>query len=327
MQQIERYGVIALLFMIVTFVTVSLWDGGEEETVDARTATARRPASVVHRQQPGSNRFDPIRTQVPVESRPLARKHVPLAEQRSMVPELEPSRLADVGHTSYETSVALQESRPRSERYTADPGRIRMERPRWNSDVPTASGRAEVAAEDRRLRETLELVKHAQPEPEAGTGPRETRAYVVKDGDTLERIARRELGDGRRWREIQALNAGIDPRRLKIGARLLIAGEARPQAGSRPVSSEPKRPAPAPSKVATTAYTVKRGDVLGRIAQRELGSAKLWPKIVELNPGVDPNRLHVGAVLRLPRVERPVAPERRLVAKADIPSGSRPRIR
>jgi DNA-binding SARP family transcriptional activator len=37
-----------------------------------------------------------------------------------------------------------------------------------------------------------------------------TRTYTVEDGDSLWRIAKRELGDGLRWREIWALNQGRD---------------------------------------------------------------------------------------------------------------------
>jgi DNA-binding SARP family transcriptional activator len=37
-----------------------------------------------------------------------------------------------------------------------------------------------------------------------------TRAYTVEDGDSLWRIAERELGDGLRWKEIWALNQGRD---------------------------------------------------------------------------------------------------------------------
>ncbi|MCW5753089.1 MAG: LysM peptidoglycan-binding domain-containing protein [Phycisphaeraceae bacterium] len=51
---------------------------------------------------------------------------------------------------------------------------------------------------------------------------RPTREYVVRSGDTIERIARRELGSVTRQREILELNPGIDPLRLQIRAVLLL---------------------------------------------------------------------------------------------------------
>lgn len=314
MQQIERYGVIALLFMIVTFVTVSLWDGGEEEPVDVGTANSRSSAPVVHRQQPAPNRRGPILTQRPIPERQPERRQVPLAAERA-TPQLEPDRFADAGHTPHKTSVEL-------------PSRIRMEKARYNSDLDLATERADLEAVNQRMRESYEEVKQAHPDPEPDTRPRPMRSYVVRPGDSFQRIAKRELGDANRWKEIQALNGGIDPRRLMVGVTLKIEGEA-----SAPTETPAKPPAPNATKtpgpkVATTTYTVKRGDILGKIAQRELGSAQLWSQIVDLNPGVDPNRLLVGAVLKLPKVERPaVNPERQLVAKADSSRSSRPRVR
>jgi flagellum-specific peptidoglycan hydrolase FlgJ len=46
--------------------------------------------------------------------------------------------------------------------------------------------------------------------------------HTIKQGDTLWSLAVRYLGDGNRWIEIQALNGGIDPKRLRIGAVLKI---------------------------------------------------------------------------------------------------------
>lgn len=45
---------------------------------------------------------------------------------------------------------------------------------------------------------------------------------------------------------------------------------------------------------------VERGDTLGHIAARVLGSAKRWPDIVALNPGLDPRRIKPGDRLRVP---------------------------
>ncbi len=47
-------------------------------------------------------------------------------------------------------------------------------------------------------------------------------AYTVGKGDTLEGIARRQLGDRRRVGELQELNPGIEPKNLRIGQKLRL---------------------------------------------------------------------------------------------------------
>jgi LysM repeat protein len=44
----------------------------------------------------------------------------------------------------------------------------------------------------------------------------------VLKGDTLKAIARRELGDGERWKEIVDLNPGLSPSKLAVGQVLLL---------------------------------------------------------------------------------------------------------
>jgi nucleoid-associated protein YgaU len=69
----------------------------------------------------------------------------------------------------------------------------------------------------------------------------------------------------------------------RVDDRLEIAGEgATPAAGAT--------------------YTVKQGDTLSEIAERELGAASRWKEIFEANRGSisDPNRIGVGQKLKLP---------------------------
>lgn len=61
--------------------------------------------------------------------------------------------------------------------------------------------------------------------PPAGpAGPAATagNTYTVQKGDTLWSIAQRMLGDGQRWREIQDLNPGLEPAKLKVGAVIVL---------------------------------------------------------------------------------------------------------
>ena len=54
-------------------------------------------------------------------------------------------------------------------------------------------------------------------------------------------------------------------------------------------------------------YQIQTGDTLSKIAKDKLGKEGLWDKIVELNPGLDPNNLTVGKVIKLPP-KPPAAP-------------------
>ena len=47
-------------------------------------------------------------------------------------------------------------------------------------------------------------------------------------------------------------------------------------------------------------YTIRSGDTYGAIAARHLRTSKRWPELARANPGVDPTRLRVGAVINLP---------------------------
>lgn len=78
------------------------------------------------------------------------------------------------------------------------------------------------------------------------TGRSGCSALVMK-GDSLPEIARRELGDGRRWPEIAALNRLADPDRIAAGDELRLPcdfrkdtaeSEGRPDGGNDPASLE-----------------------------------------------------------------------------------------
>jgi tetratricopeptide (TPR) repeat protein len=47
-------------------------------------------------------------------------------------------------------------------------------------------------------------------------------------------------------------------------------------------------------------YQIKKGDTLLTIAARELGDTKRVNEILDLNPGIDPEHLRVGAIINLP---------------------------
>lgn len=130
--------------------------------------------------------------------------------------------------------------------------------------------------------------------------------YTVRSGDTLADIAQRELGSAKRWTELVKLNPGVDPKNLKIGATIRLAGSAPAEAAPLAAANEKVAPAKAsaekPVASAARTHTVVSGDTLGGIAKKYLGSTKRANDLYEANKDVlkSPDALKVGQVLRIP---------------------------
>ncbi len=56
----------------------------------------------------------------------------------------------------------------------------------------------------------------------AGKTDEKTTEYVVQDGDTLIGISKALLKDGNKYHEIERLNPGLDPRKLRRGMRIRV---------------------------------------------------------------------------------------------------------
>lgn len=161
------------------------------------------------------------------------------------------------------------------------------------------------------------------PAPSAAPVTGEIR-HVVASGESLFTIAKRYYGDGSAWKRIRDANpdrvsetgvvrAGVT---LKIpgatpGATRGVGGGTSPESGqTRPQPTEPRvapKPGPSSDVLASRSgagrpatYTVRRGDTLGEIAQRMLGSARRKHELMKLNNINDENTILAGAVLRLP---------------------------
>lgn len=138
------------------------------------------------------------------------------------------------------------------------------------------------------------------PKRDAKPPASETTWHSVEEGDTFWSIAERHYGDGALAPKLAAFNnaradllrAGV---RLRIPPRSALTGEAGP---ARPGATEA---APARKPAPTRDYTVKPGDTLGVIAQRELGTVKRMGEILKLNPTLpDADSIQVGNVIKLP---------------------------
>ncbi len=330
MQSIERYGLVALLFLVVTVVAAVVWEGDPKDAgADSKARVAHAADREVWNAEPAPA---PLSQPAAGAASDAASAHESTVSMRAR-PQRQPiSRDSFQAAREAERQEAL---RRRSEVAQAQPDSAPAAR-----QVPE-----ETAAEVRQVADVVPPASAPQSREvssestsKAG-GSAEKRVYVVKSTDTLSEIAQKELGTFKRWKEIVALNPGLDPAKLHVGLKLVLPseGEAAPAAKERVASADPtpeetKRvakadPARAKKVSAARTYVVKRGDSLWKIATNELGDGKRWPEIVDRNPNLDPDRLAEGRVLELPEGSAAARPEARTTPSQIVATntGSRPK--
>ena len=155
--------------------------------------------------------------------------------------------------------------------------------------VPTGAGSGTAAP-------TAPVSTPAAKSTTAATAPAGAE-YTVKSGDTLEAIARAQLGDGQKWRAIVEMNPGLDPKALKVGQKLKMP------AGGTATAKESSAPASGAANSATNTYTVQKGDTLVAIARKFYGGDSDWKRILDANSSVlkgDAAALRPGMKLTIP---------------------------
>ncbi len=276
MQQIEKYGVIALVFLLVTIVAVSFWGDSKSPGFWSRLTGGSKTEVAQTPEQPVNAAGEPG---VLVGGGAVVNADAPVAND-----------------------------------------------PFLKSNELTAPGEV-----------TIGNAFDAQGNPVAWTAPTnkgQETTYTVKSGDSLAKIARKELGSETRWNEIAQLNPGLNAKNLKVGQSILLpTGTATAStvvadstqtapvtaAAPKPVVAKPvvAKPAAAPKSKGGRTYVVKSGDTLAKIAARECGTSKAATQIAALNPNINPDRIKVGDKLVLPATS-----EKALVAAA-APASSR----
>lgn len=110
--------------------------------------------------------------------------------------------------------------------------------------------------------------------------------YFVKAGDTLWEIALMTYGDATRWKEIATANLLSNPNRLMPGQKLNIPGWDGVFHGMGEAQT----------------YTVRAGDSLTAIAAKFDLSVQALYDANRIAIGRDPNLIHPGMVLLIPRI-------------------------
>lgn len=149
----------------------------------------------------------------------------------------------------------------------------------------------------------LSNVPPTQPPPDLGGGPGgqapeapgSGSEYKVKSGDIAYNIAK---SHGISLKALKDANPSVDLGKLKVGQTLQVpAGSATAAHGSG--STAPKSEAATESAAtpgATTAYTVKGGDTLGKIAKK-FGTS---PKAIRAANSLSGDKINVGQKLKIP---------------------------
>lgn len=139
-----------------------------------------------------------------------------------------------------------------------------------------------------------------EPAPRRAVIPPQFKDYIIREGDTFERIAEREFGSSRHARAISQANPFVDPTRLRIGRKIRLPLDPTNIQG-KPVEGEPREPASEPQG-GEIEYTVRSGDTLSRIAKIYLGSEAKAEEIYRANRDRlrSPDDLKIGQKLRIP---------------------------
>lgn len=120
--------------------------------------------------------------------------------------------------------------------------------------------------------------------------------YVVTQGDTLWKISQKFYGSGYNWVDISAENKLSNPNILIEGQELTIP-KAEP---IKPIVSEKSQNIPF-GAIEGDKYEIQKGDTLWKISVRAYQDGYKWPQIAKANNISNPNIIHPGNILTIPR--------------------------
>ena len=121
------------------------------------------------------------------------------------------------------------------------------------------------------------------------------KTYDVKEGDDLWKIAEKIYGSGYNWVDLAAANKLENPGLLFVGTKLSVPDVKVKEVTNTEVVVQNVKP------ITGMTYTVVKGDYLWDIAVRAYGDGFKWVEIAKANNLVNPDVIHSGNVLKLPR--------------------------
>ena len=165
------------------------------------------------------------------------------------------------------------------------------------------------------------------PKPQPG----KAGTYTVQKGDSLSRLAKQF---GVSADDLAKANPGLTDKTLKAGATINMPGKAAsPAAGAADKAAVPtpdRTPTPlakpAPMAAPTSSggfieYKVKDGDILSKVANAHGARTR---DVVAANPGINPDALRPGTILRIPAGKAAATPASAPQPTTAPPAASQP---
>lgn len=122
--------------------------------------------------------------------------------------------------------------------------------------------------------------------------------YIVAEGDCLWKISEKFYQSGYNWVDIRDANTLTNPNQLAEGQELVIP---KVEARQPTVSQATASPAQSQNTISGNKYTVVKGDTLWDISVRAYQDGYRWVEIAEANNLSNPNIIHPGNALTIPR--------------------------
>ncbi len=123
--------------------------------------------------------------------------------------------------------------------------------------------------------------------------------YLVTAGDSLWKISEKFYGNGFNWIDISRENKINRPDQILVGQELVIPNVPAKQ----PLVAKPQvdQSTEVGAAISGSQYTVVKGDTLWKISVRAYQDGFKWQEIAQANHLTNPNIIHPGNVLTIPR--------------------------
>jgi len=148
-----------------------------------------------------------------------------------------------------------------------------------------------------RKTDTGETLPISETQTQTETEPTIGETHVVKSGETLWSIAEAAYGSGYNWVDIAKANNLSNPGLIETGQSLEIPDVSAKTPTKTASILNPSSVDP----ITGSSYTVVHGDYLWDIAVRAYGDGYKWVEIAHENNLENPNIIHSGNVLTIPR--------------------------